>query len=195
MSQRLTPYPWCQLDLLDLEPDPKEMRLWVFPIQERLYMVVLASKDVLWGISCLTDPLKKESAFEHLIQRLHLKLNRREKGALLSTKERLCPWQSSLERFFRKEPITLSIALPSLGAFQRKTLLTACDIEVKTTWTYGQLARAIDKPQAARAVGQALNKNPLGVLLPCHRIVGKGWAGGYRWGMDVKAALLQWEGQ
>lgn len=62
-----------------------------------------------------------------------------------------------------------------------------------TTMTYGEVARAIGRPAAARAVGQAVGANPLAVVIPCHRVVSRGKLTGYRWGLDRKKALLAWE--
>lgn len=62
-----------------------------------------------------------------------------------------------------------------------------------STMTYGEVARAIGRPTAARAVGQAVGANPLAVVIPCHRVVSKGKLTGYRWGLDRKKALLAWE--
>jgi len=62
-----------------------------------------------------------------------------------------------------------------------------------STMTYGEVARAIGRPGAARAVGQAVGANPLALLIPCHRVVSRGKLTGYRWGVDRKKALLAWE--
>jgi AraC family transcriptional regulator of adaptative response/methylated-DNA-[protein]-cysteine methyltransferase len=62
-----------------------------------------------------------------------------------------------------------------------------------STLTYGEVARSIGRPTAARAVGQAVGANPLAVVIPCHRVVSKGKLTGYRWGIDRKKALLTWE--
>ena len=59
--------------------------------------------------------------------------------------------------------------------------------------TYGEVARAIGRPGAARAVGQAVGANPLALLIPCHRVVSRGKLTGYRWGVDRKKALLALE--
>ncbi|MCY2961444.1 MAG: bifunctional helix-turn-helix domain-containing protein/methylated-DNA--[protein]-cysteine S-methyltransferase [Planctomycetota bacterium] len=57
--------------------------------------------------------------------------------------------------------------------------------------SYGGLARALDVPRAARAVGRAIGANPVGVLIPCHRVLREtGALGGYRWGETTKRALL-----
>ena len=60
--------------------------------------------------------------------------------------------------------------------------------------TYGQIAAAIGKPKAARAVGQAANRNPIWILIPCHRVVGSNQAlTGYAGGLSMKRALLELE--
>lgn len=65
-----------------------------------------------------------------------------------------------------------------------------------TTLSYGQLATAIGRPKAARAVAGALAKNPIAFLIPCHRIIAAAGAiGGYRWGQTRKSAILTWEKQ
>lgn len=60
--------------------------------------------------------------------------------------------------------------------------------------SYGALAQTLGQPQASRAVGSAVGKNPIAYFIPCHRVVrADGQLGGYRWGRDRKAALLRWE--
>lgn len=60
--------------------------------------------------------------------------------------------------------------------------------------TYGQIARAVKKPGAAQAVGQALGENPIAWLIPCHRVIkSSGALGGYRWGTERKMAMQAWE--
>lgn len=61
------------------------------------------------------------------------------------------------------------------------------------TMTYGELAHAIGRPKAARAVGRAVGANGLALLIPCHRVISRGRLTGYRWGLDRKKALLAWE--
>jgi AraC family transcriptional regulator of adaptative response/methylated-DNA-[protein]-cysteine methyltransferase len=62
------------------------------------------------------------------------------------------------------------------------------------TVTYGQLARSMGAPKAARAVGTALGSNPVAWLIPCHRVIRSvGGVGGYRWGEERKRIMLAWE--
>jgi len=63
------------------------------------------------------------------------------------------------------------------------------------TRSYADIARALGRPGAARAVGQACNRNPVALVIPCHRVVGSdGALGGYRWGVERKRTLLEAEG-
>ncbi len=80
--------------------------------------------------------------------------------------------------------------------FQRRVLQAASRIPWGEVWTYGQVARAIGKPQASRAVGQALGRNPVPIVVPCHRVVASdGGLGGYSGGggLESKKWLLRLE--
>lgn len=79
-------------------------------------------------------------------------------------------------------------------AFQRRVWEALRTIPRGTTRSYGQIARAIGMPGAARAVGAACAANPVALLIPCHRVVrGDGSPGGYRWGGGRKKLLLEKE--
>ncbi len=104
-----------------------------------------------------------------------------------------------LERYFAGEsvcfdPVAVVLRLPPFTT----TVLTACRaIPFGRTTTYGQLAAAIGHPRAARAVGQALARNPVPLIVPCHRVLaGNGRLGGFTspGGVELKRALLALEG-
>lgn len=81
-------------------------------------------------------------------------------------------------------------------AFQQKVWLALRGIEPGTTVSYAELARRIGQPTAVRAVARACATNPAAVAVPCHRVVGSnGSLTGYRWGVELKAALLAREGR
>jgi methylated-DNA-[protein]-cysteine S-methyltransferase len=83
----------------------------------------------------------------------------------------------------------------SLGTiFQQKVWRALCEIPEGETVSYGALASKLGKPSAARAVGAAVGKNPLSVIIPCHRVVGaNGALTGYAGGIERKQALLKLE--
>ncbi len=88
-------------------------------------------------------------------------------------------------------PVDLSATRP----FQRAVLAAIAKIPFGETRSYGWVARAIGKPGAARAVGQALHTNPIPIIIPCHRIVASdGSLGGYGGGLPMKIKLLRLEG-
>ncbi len=80
-------------------------------------------------------------------------------------------------------------------AFQQDVWAELSRIPYGTTTTYGEIARRIGRPNAARAVGAAVGANPLPILIPCHRVIGTGGSlTGYGGGLEAKAALLRLEG-
>jgi AraC family transcriptional regulator, regulatory protein of adaptative response / methylated-DNA-[protein]-cysteine methyltransferase len=91
-----------------------------------------------------------------------------------------------------------AVALPldvRMTAFQQRVWSALLTIPRGTLKTYGELAAEIGSPKAAMAVGQALGKNPLALLVPCHRVVGSDRSmTGWRWGTERKQRLLQLEG-
>lgn len=90
---------------------------------------------------------------------------------------------------------TFEVALDPQGtAFQRQVWQHLCTIEPGSTREYGDLARMLGQPGAARAVGAAVARNPLSIIIPCHRVLGQGGRlTGYAGGLDRKRALLQGE--
>ena len=78
--------------------------------------------------------------------------------------------------------------------FEVRVWETLLKIPMGRFTTYSDVARTIDKPKAARAVGAAVGKNPVCFVVPCHRVIGKsGELTGYHWGLTRKRAMLGWE--
>lgn len=102
---------------------------------------------------------------------------------------------TQLKEYFsgHRQQFTLPIAV--IGTlFQQRVWAALCTIPYGETWSYQQLANAIDNPKAVRAVGLANGKNPLSIIIPCHRVIGKdGKLTGYAGGIERKAALLKKE--
>ena len=94
----------------------------------------------------------------------------------------------------RRRSFDVAVDVASLPAFQRDVLAELARVPYGDVATYGSLASRIGKPRAARAVGGALNRNPIPIVLPCHRVVGaSGSLVGYAGGLDRKRALLALE--
>lgn len=78
--------------------------------------------------------------------------------------------------------------------FQTRVWTALLKIPPGKVSSYAHIARAIDRPKSARAVGQAIASNPIAFIIPCHRVIHhSGKLGGYRWGMTRKRAILAWE--
>ena len=93
-----------------------------------------------------------------------------------------------------KEEFTQKTAFIKGTEFDRKVWLTLKEVPYGETRTYRWLAERIGKPSACRAVGQALSRNPIPIIFPCHRIIkSDGSIGGYSSGIDIKRRLLEFE--
>lgn len=105
------------------------------------------------------------------------------------------PVVSQLHDYFAGTRTTFDLPLAPEGtAFQQTVWEALTTIPYGETWTYGQLAEAIGRPTAARAVGSANGANPLPIVVPCHRVIGSsGTLTGYRGGVRFKQALLDLE--
>ena len=94
----------------------------------------------------------------------------------------------------RRQRFELPLA-PQGTPFQQKVWAALCEIPCGQTRSYAHIARAVDCPRGFRAVGMANHRNPLPILIPCHRVVGSGGAlTGYAGGLELKRALLAIEG-
>ncbi len=78
--------------------------------------------------------------------------------------------------------------------FERRVYEATRAIPFGKVATYGQIAKVIGRPRSQRAVGNALGKNPIGIVIPCHRVVGFDSLGGYTGGLEHKKRLLRFEG-
>jgi methylated-DNA-[protein]-cysteine S-methyltransferase len=100
-----------------------------------------------------------------------------------------------LEAYFAGDRTDFNLALDLVGtAFQRRVWEALLTIPYGETRSYGEIARQIGSPGAFRAVGLANGHNPIGIIVPCHRVIGSnGSLTGYGGGLDRKRALLALE--
>lgn len=95
----------------------------------------------------------------------------------------------------RRHEFDLPVDLAAVPGFHREVLTELQRVPYGETATYGALAARVGRPKAARAVGGACNRNPIPIVVPCHRVVGaSGSLVGYAGGLDRKRALLTLEG-
>lgn len=100
-----------------------------------------------------------------------------------------------LHAYFAGEPVVFDVPLDLHGTpFQRSVWAALQRIPTGATVTYGDIAKSVGSPTAVRAVGGAVGRNPLTVIVPCHRVVGTdGSMTGYAGGVERKVALLRLE--
>lgn len=99
------------------------------------------------------------------------------------------------ERYFKGELKTFSLPISAKGTeFQQKVWDALTRIPYGETWSYLDIANSIGNPKSVRAVGAANGKNPISIIVPCHRVIGKdGSLTGYAGGVERKKALLALE--
>ncbi|MFK8033757.1 MAG: methylated-DNA--[protein]-cysteine S-methyltransferase [Hyphomicrobiales bacterium] len=103
---------------------------------------------------------------------------------------------TQLAAYFAGELIQFDLPLRLKGTdFQNKVWTTLLEIPFGRTWSYGQLASCIKKPNASRAVGAANGANPIPIIIPCHRVIGADNSlTGFGGGIETKEFLLKHEG-
>lgn len=115
---------------------------------------------------------------------------------VLAAPKRLDPVAREIDEYFegRRTRFDLPLDLRLATGFRREVILRLPDIGYGATYTYAQMAAAAGSPKAVRAVGTACARNPLPIVLPCHRVVrSDGSFGGYRGGPEAKHTLLTME--
>jgi O-6-methylguanine DNA methyltransferase len=108
----------------------------------------------------------------------------------------LRPYLRELEEYFAGKRREFTFPLDLRGTdFQRACWRALLDIPYGETRTYADIARAVGRAQAFRAVGMANNRNPIAIVVPCHRVIASdGTLCGYGGGLEVKRKLLELEG-
>ena len=116
---------------------------------------------------------------------------------VLRTAKPIDPARRQLDEYFehRRREFDLHLDLRLSADFSRRVLEELARVPYGQTTTYGDLAARAARPRAARAVGTVMNRNPIPIILPCHRVVGaNGSLVGYGGGLERKEALLRLEG-
>ena len=129
--------------------------------------------------------------------RTHAHLREEKKGfEFEDSPRRMQPYISELEEYFAGKRREFTFPLDLRGTdFQLACWRALLAIPYGETRSYADIARAVGKPNAFRAVGMANNRNPIAIVVPCHRVIASdGTLCGYGGGLDVKRKLLELEG-
>jgi O-6-methylguanine DNA methyltransferase len=147
--------------------------------------LVASSKGLIRLINKLAD---EKSIEKHLTQLTKGNISKKPLHFKDLTKQFSLYFDGKLKKF--DHPLDLRLGTP----FQQKVWKKLLTIPHGKTRSYKWLAQAIKNPQASRAVGNANGKNPLSIIIPCHRVVkGNGDMGGYTGGVSLKRLLLELE--
>lgn len=119
-----------------------------------------------------------------------------KEGAERPNDSLLCKLTSQIDAYFDLKPVGFDFPLKPKGTFFQQAVWNALkQVPYGSSLSYGQLAHAIQRPRAVRAVGQAVGANPWIIAVPCHRVLAAGGKlGGFSSGIERKKALLKIEG-
>jgi len=135
------------------------------------------------------------SADEHAVKSIYFVEEQRRRASKPNTMTDLAVQQ--LNEYFNNKRQSFDLPLAPEGtAFQQEVWQALLTIEHGKTCSYSDIAGLINKPKAMRAVGAANGRNPLTIVVPCHRVIGRNGAlTGYAFGMERKAWLLNHESE
>jgi len=163
----------------------KKIFIHSFKTQWGLFRLAATQK----GLVIVTLPGEREKYFQDRISKFFPEYEIYNGGQL--NKKAASQINAYLHRDLKRFKLPLDIRGTE---FQRKVLKKVAQIPFGATMTYGEIAEAIGKPKAYRAVGSANAKNNLPLVIPCHRVVASHGLGGYGGGLKLKKKLLKLEG-
>ena len=143
----------------------------------------------------INSQIGKIAVFAENEKIIRLDLKTKEKADSVITEKVLLKAEKQLFEYFSGERKIFDLDFEFSGTeFQKSVWNELLKIPFGKTKTYGEIAKAIGKPKAARAVGSACGKNPLAIIVPCHRVLGmNGKITGFAWGTEIKEWLLGYE--
>ncbi len=161
------------------------------PLPEKLYGSTLSWEG--WTFRVVSSPAGlrwielRPTSFEELGRRLHVRILPDDQPNTAALDE--------LHEYLRGERRAFEVPLDVRGtAFQRRVWDATLAIPYGETVAYAEIAKNVGNPKALRAVGQAVGANPIPIVIPCHRVVGKhGHLVGYGGGLPLKERLLNLE--
>lgn len=167
------------------------MKIYWAPYHFGPWQLLLAATNQ--GLCTVSLP---NDSFESMVSWLITHIPGAELSYTTNDSEILRPYSDQLTDYFSGTRRAFDLPLDLRGTpFQMDVWHALITIPFGETRSYADIAEAIHRPKAVRAVGTANGANPLPIIVPCHRVIGKnGTLTGYRGGTDIKAALLQLEG-
>lgn len=140
----------------------------------------------------INSQIGKIAVFAENEKLIRLDLKTEEKADSVITEKVLLKAEKQLFEYFFGKRKTFELEFEFSGTdFQKSVWKELLKIPYGETKTYGEIAKAIGKPKAARAIGSACNKNPLAIIVPCHRVLGaNGKLTGFAFGTETKEWLL-----
>ncbi len=120
----------------------------------------------------------------------------RDDNTWVESEEKTRPYRRQLDEYFAGQRKQFEFPLDLDGTdFEKRCWQALLEVPYGETRSYADLARALGQPKAVRAVGRANGKNPVAIVVPCHRVIGSGGdLTGYGGGLDIKRKLLELEG-
>jgi methylated-DNA-[protein]-cysteine S-methyltransferase len=143
------------------------------------------------GLACIA--FEGEVYRDELLRRIAREISPR----ILPSAKSTDAWRRELDQYFAADRTRFELPVDRrlIRGIARDVLVQTSRIGFGETNTYGEIAKKIGHPTAARAVGRALGSNPIPIVIPCHRVIGAGGKlTGYAGGLDRKIALLELEG-
>ena len=147
--------------------------------------------------SCIPSPIGSLTlvAADRGLAGLYMETHRQEREGYILDDQRFLSIRRQLDAYFAGQLRHFDISLDLAGTpFQMQVWHALQDIPFGETISYGEQARRIGNPKSIRAVGLANGRNPISIIVPCHRVIGKnGTLTGYGGGLDRKRFLLDLE--
>ncbi|EIJ78187.1 methylated-DNA--protein-cysteine S-methyltransferase [Bacillus methanolicus PB1] len=161
---------------------------WTMFLYEQWQMYITATSK---GLCYVGSPNKPFEELSNWVKKLL------PNSVLLQDDEKLQPYADELTEYLRGQRKTFVQPLDLFGTpFQLSVWNALREIPYGQTKSYSEIAAHIQKPSSVRAVGAAIGANPLLIMIPCHRVIGKnGTLTGYRGGLEMKKHLLQLESE
>lgn len=161
---------------------------WTLLIYEKWSMYIAATSKGLCYVG------SQNQAFEGLSNWAKKRL---PQYTLVQNEQKLQPYIDELIEYLKRQRTTFSCPVHITGTpFQLTVWNALCDIPYGQTYSYSDIAELIQKPKSVRAVGTAIGTNPVLIVIPCHRVIGKnGKLTGFRGGLEMKKQLLTLEKQ